>query len=165
VSAPIPRDPADLVIGPSEIARDLDDILDIDSASFTNSWTREMFEWEAHNSDVARVFVARQPGASGRVVAYCAVWVIFDELHINNLAVLPEWRRRGVAKRLLRYVLERTAADGAVCATLEVRQSNEAARRLYERFGFAATGVRPGYYSNPIEDALVLWRNTLENQS
>jgi [ribosomal protein S18]-alanine N-acetyltransferase len=158
VSAPIPRDPADLAIGPADIKRDLDDILDIDSASFTNSWTREMFEWEARNSDVARVFVARQPGASGRVVAYCAVWVIFDELHINNLAVLPEWRRRGVAKRLLHHVLERTADDGAERATLEVRQSNEPARRLYERFGFAVTGIRPRYYSNPVEDAIVLWR-------
>jgi ribosomal-protein-alanine N-acetyltransferase len=92
------------------------------------------------------------------VVAYCAGWVIFDELHINNLAVQPAWRRRGVAGALLAFVLHDAAAEGASRATLEVRRSNEAARRLYERFGFGYAGVRKDYYREPVEDALVLWR-------
>jgi ribosomal-protein-alanine N-acetyltransferase len=84
--------------------------------------------------------------------------VIFDELHINNLAVDPAWRRRGVAGALLTFVLASAAAEGATRATLEVRRSNEPARRLYERFGFAFAGVRTAYYREPVEDALVLWR-------
>jgi ribosomal-protein-alanine N-acetyltransferase len=85
------------------------------------------------------------------------VWLIFDELHINNLAVLPEWRRRGVASALLRHVLAEGAAGGATRATLEVRASNVPAIALYEGFGFVTRGRRPRYYTNPAEDALILW--------
>jgi ribosomal-protein-alanine N-acetyltransferase len=140
----------------ADFARDLDGILAVDAATFERPWTREMYVWEATHSDVARFYVARDAAS---VVAYCAGWVIFDELHINNLAVEPTWRRRGVASALLRFVLAEAGAEGAVRATLEVRRSNEPARRLYERFGFAFAGVRAGYYREPVEDALVLWRN------
>jgi [ribosomal protein S18]-alanine N-acetyltransferase len=118
-----------------------------------------MYEWEWTHSDVARFYVARNRDGAGAVVAYCAGWIIFDELHVNNLAVDPSWRRRGVAGALLTFVLQEAAAENAVRATLEVRRSNEAARRLYERFGFACAGVRTAYYREPVEDALVLWRN------
>jgi ribosomal-protein-alanine N-acetyltransferase len=136
--------------------RDLEGILAIDRASFTNPWSREMYEWEARNSDVTRVFVLR--GRGREVVGYCAGWLIFDELHINNLAVAPEWRRRGLGSFLVRAVLARAAAEGALRATLEVRASNLAARRLYEALGFVQAGIRHGYYTNPPEDALILWR-------
>jgi ribosomal-protein-alanine N-acetyltransferase len=149
--------PADVPweIGPMAIERDLDGILAVDRASFTNPWTREMFEWEAAHSDVARVYVVRA-GEAG-IIAYCAVWIVIDELHINNLAVLPGWRRRGVARALLATVLAEARRLGAVRATLEVRASNQAARSLYERAGFRPAGLRRGYYTNPVEDALVLW--------
>ena len=75
----------------AELARDLDGILAVDAATFDRPWTRAMYEWEWTHSDVARFYVARSDGA---VVAYCAGWVIFDELHINNLAVDPSWRRQ-----------------------------------------------------------------------
>ena len=140
----------------ADCARDLDGILAVDAATFERPWTRDMYVWEATHSDVARFYVARDAAA---VVAYCAGWVIFDELHINNLAVDPTWRRRGVASALLRFVLAEAQDEGAKRATLEVRRSNEPARRLYERFGFAFAGVRAGYYREPVEDALVLWRN------
>jgi [ribosomal protein S18]-alanine N-acetyltransferase len=102
------------------------------------------------------VFVCR--AADGLVVAYCAVWMIFDELHINNLAVLPAWRRQEVASTLLTHVLEAGARAGAVRGTLEVRASNTPAIALYRRFGFEQRGRRLRYYTNPEEDALVLWR-------
>src|SRR5216683_3224520 len=86
---------------------------------------------------------------------------VLDELHINNLAVLPAYRRAGIGSALLTHVLDEGARMGARRATLEVRRSNEAARQLYERFGFSVVGVRQGYYSNPVEDALVLWREEL----
>jgi [ribosomal protein S18]-alanine N-acetyltransferase len=140
----------------ADLSRDLDGILAVDQATFERPWTREMYVWEATHSDVARFYVARHDAV---VVAYLAGWVIFDELHINNLAVDPAWRRRGVAGTLLAHVLRAAADEGANRATLEVRRSNEAARRLYERFGFAFAGVRKDYYRQPVEDALVLWRN------
>jgi ribosomal-protein-alanine N-acetyltransferase len=139
----------------ADVARDLDGILAVDAATFERPWTREMYEWEATHSDVARFYVARD---AGTVVAYCTGWVIFDELHINNLAVDPARRRRGIASTLLAFVLQEAAAEGAKRATLEVRRSNEPARRLYERFGFGYAGVRKDYYREPVEDALVLWR-------
>jgi ribosomal-protein-alanine N-acetyltransferase len=79
-------------------------------------------------------------------------------LHINNLAVAPAYRRARAATELLTRVLEDGAKLGAKRATLEVRRSNESAQQLYERFGFSVAGVRRDYYSNPVEDALVLWR-------
>ena len=92
------------------------------------------------------------------------MWRVLDELHINNLAVLPERRRSGVAMALLERVLGDGAARGALRATLEVRRSNTPALRLYERFGFAVTAVRRGYYTNPDEDALVLWRDSQQRR-
>jgi [ribosomal protein S18]-alanine N-acetyltransferase len=153
----------DLVITRAVLEEDLEGILAVDQITFTNPWTREMYEWEAKRSDVSRLFVVR-PAADredegGRpLIAYCAVWLIFDELHINNLAVHPDWRRRGVARRLLDYIIGEARAAGALAATLEVRRSNDAALKLYESLGFAVEGVRPAYYTEPVEDALVLWR-------
>jgi ribosomal-protein-alanine N-acetyltransferase len=86
---------------------------------------------------------------------------VLDELHINNLAVMPNLRRTGIGSTLLAFVLKKGVELGARRATLEVRRSNEAARLLYERAGFVVAGVRPGYYSKPVEDALVLWRDAL----
>jgi ribosomal-protein-alanine N-acetyltransferase len=86
---------------------------------------------------------------------------VVDELHINNLAVVPGYRRRGVATALLDHVLDQGARLGAVRATLEVRRSNSAARLLYERLGFAVVGVRHAYYSKPVEDAIILCRDRL----
>ena len=93
-----------------------------------------------------------------RIVGFCSFWRILDELHINNLAVTPAERRSGVATALLTRVLADGAKLGARRATLEVRRSNDPARCLYEKFNFAVAGVRPAYYTNPIEDALILWR-------
>jgi ribosomal-protein-alanine N-acetyltransferase len=147
-----------LAIELAMLDRDLDGILLIDAATFTNPTTRATYEWEARNSDVARLWVARSEPPGSRVVAYCAGWLIFDELHINNLAVHPEWRRRGVARRLLTYVLAAAEEAGAIRATLEVRASNHAALRLYEQFGFRVAATRRSYYRDPEEDARVLWR-------
>ena len=89
---------------------------------------------------------------------------MLDELHINNLAVAPPYRRRGIGTGLLTHVLNEGAKLGAHRATLEVRRSNDVARHLYERLGFATAGVRRAYYTNPVEDALVLWREHLEER-
>ncbi len=148
-----------MTIEPVTSVAQVDDVLAIEEASFTNPWTREMYLTELQNQGVSFCFLARQD--DGRAVGFCSVWRVVDELHINNLAVLPAYRRSGIGRILLAHVLQHGAGLGARRATLEVRRSNEAARLLYEHFGFAVAGVRPSYYTKPVEDALVLWRENL----
>jgi tRNA threonylcarbamoyl adenosine modification protein YeaZ/ribosomal-protein-alanine acetyltransferase len=134
---------------------DLPAVAALQRETFTNAWGAEAIRWELENTDVARLYVMHRP--DGVTVAYCACWMVFDELHINSLAVDPPWRRRGLARQLLRHVLREAAASGARAATLEVRRSNEPALKLYEGLGFRVEGERHGYYQEPREDALVLW--------
>jgi [ribosomal protein S18]-alanine N-acetyltransferase len=138
---------------------DLDEVAALEATSFTNPWSRDMLARELRNSDVARVYILRRAG--GHLLAFCGCWFIFDELHLNTLAVKPEERRRGFATTLLRFIFAEAAAAGLTRATLEVRRSNEAALRLYERLGFEVQGIRPKYYAQPVEDALVLWSRKL----
>jgi [ribosomal protein S18]-alanine N-acetyltransferase len=146
-------------IEPLSDPRQIDDVLTIEEASFTNPWTRDMYLAELENRGVSYCYLARDP--EGQVVGFCSFWRVLDELHINNIAVKPESRRSGVATALLSHVLREGGMLGAQRATLEVRQSNDAARLLYERFGFNIAGVRRAYYTKPVEDALILWREGL----
>lgn len=130
-----------------------DAVLAIETGSFANPWTASTFD-SMLQAPVGRLYVART--AARRIIGFCSCWVIDDELHINTLAVQQVFRRQGVASSLLGAVLERT---GVTRATLEVRRSNTAALALYEKFGFRVTAVRPGYYTKPEEDALILWLN------
>jgi ribosomal-protein-alanine N-acetyltransferase len=152
-----------LVIEPLTDPRQVEDLLEVERASFTNPWTRDMYLAELENPDVSFFLLARD--RASRTVGFCAFWRVLDELHINNLAVLPAYRRQGVASALLRRVLAEGRTLGAVRATLEVRRSNAAALQLYERFGFEVAGVRRNYYTQPDEDALILWRGDLGHAS
>jgi len=139
----------------------IDDVLAVEESSFSNPWTRDMYLSELENRGVSFCFLARDDAQ--RIVGFCSFWRVLDELHINNLAVLPSMRRAGIGSALLTRVLQEGAIMGARRATLEVRRSNSAARLLYERFGFAIAGIRRAYYTNPVEDALILWRDGLEH--
>ncbi len=136
---------------------DLTEISALQARTFTNPWSAESLRWELANTDVARLYIMREHGRIVRTVGYCACWVIFDELHINSLAVDPDERRRGLASQLLRAVHAEAVAAGATKATLEVRRSNEPALALYAHLGYAVEAVRKDYYEQPREDALVLW--------
>jgi ribosomal-protein-alanine N-acetyltransferase len=138
---------------------DLAEVAALEAASFSNPWSGEMLARELRNADVARIYVLRQE--DGRIVGFCACWLVADELHINTLAVTAERRRQGLATRLLRFVFGEAAAAGVRRATLEVRRSNQAALRLYQGLGFTVKAVRPRYYSHPEEDGFVLWRDDL----
>ena len=147
------------IIEPLTSRDEIDEVLAIEQASFTSPWTREMYLAEFDNHGVSYFYLARNPDRD--IVGFCSFWRILDELHINNLAVAPAHRRSRAATELLTRVLEDGAKLGARRATLEVRRSNGPAQQLYERFGFSVAGVRRDYYSNPVEDALVLWREGL----
>jgi ribosomal-protein-alanine N-acetyltransferase len=139
--------------------RGLADVLALQTSSFANPWSAEALKWELEHSPVSRLYVLRDE--QGAVAAFCACWQLVDELHINSVAVAPARRRRGLGTELMRGVLALAREEGAVRATLEVRRSNEAARILYERLGFAVEAIRPDYYTNPREDALILWLRDL----
>jgi [ribosomal protein S18]-alanine N-acetyltransferase len=150
----------------TQTEHDLDEIVEIESASFSNPWTRQMYVRELQNPDVSFLYVLRidqsEADAGTRLIAgFCSCWLVLDEIHINNLAVRPEHQGRGFGSALLEHVLQAGASRGAQRATLEVRRSNAPARRLYERLGFSIAATRPNYYVNPPEDALILWREAL----
>lgn len=151
-------DPDTLRIEPLSGPEDLEGVLEVDAASFIRPWTREMYEADLRNPAVSRIFVART--REWRVAGYCAAWFVRGEVHVNNLAVRPECRRQRLGRRLIEHVLAVAEAEGHPRATLEVRRSNHAARRLYEALGFRVAGVRQAYYTDPVEDALVLRRDT-----
>lgn len=133
---------------------DLPAVLKIENASYPNPWSLDSFRHEIHQSPVSHFFVAAT--AQGRILGYIGIWLIADEMHINNVAVAPEARRMGIARRLLDYVLDRTLFPGIVSATLEVRISNDAAVALYKSLGFVDVGMRRDYYTNPTEDAVLM---------
>jgi len=153
--------PVEFVIQRAAGDADLDGIVALEASSFTNPWPREMLARELAESAASRLYVLRT--ADRAVAAFCSCWLIVDEFHINTIAVDPAIRRHGLATRLIRHVIAEAVQGGARRATLEVRRSNTAAIALYRRLGFAVCAVRPGYYSAPDEDALILWREGLEN--
>jgi tRNA threonylcarbamoyl adenosine modification protein YeaZ/ribosomal-protein-alanine acetyltransferase len=155
-----PQPPPGFVVTRAFGPDDLTAVEALQRRSFTNPWGAEAIRWELENTDVARLYVMRGP--DGEVAAYCACWLIFDELHINSLAVAEPLRRRRLADTLLRQVMREAVASGARSATLEVRRSNDPALALYERLGFRVEAVRRDYYQGPREDALVLWNRRLD---
>ena len=136
---------------------DLDGVLAIEDASFNNPTTRDWYEAGLKRPEVCYIYVLRTPECP--VAAFCAFWKVEDQIHINNLAVRPELRGQGLASHLLTTVMAESAAMGADSATLEVRRSNAPALRLYVKAGFIEAGVRRNYYTQPVEDALVLIRS------
>lgn len=143
---------------------DLEGLLAVERASFSNPWTREMFLSELTNPTVSRIYVSKDVG-SGEVIGFCAFWIIYDEIHINNLAVHPYYRGQGYGDLLLHHALLEGARAGGRRATLEVRRSNAVARTLYRKHGFVEAGVRKHYYTQPVEDAIILWRASLVHPS
>lgn len=133
---------------------DLDGVLALEDASFNNPTTREWYERELERPDVCFIYVLRLPGHP--VAAFCAFWLVADQAHINNLAVLPELRNRGLGTQLLEGVIAEAAHLGAAELTLEVRASNTPALQLYQGAGFTQVGERKNYYTKPVEDALLL---------
>lgn len=140
---------------------DLDGVLEIEAASFNNPTTREWYEGELSRPEVCFIYVLRLPERP--VAGFCAFWRVADQIHINNFAIHPDYRHRGLGRQLLAYVLAEADRLGAPNATLEVRRSNVAANQLYASAGFRVTAVRPNYYTQPIEDGLVLWRNRTQD--
>ena len=147
------KQPAAFVIEPMR-AEDIDAVMRIETACFPTPWTADMFLHELQRPQ-ANISVLRRVD-DGHVVAFINHWTVLDELHLLNVATLPEERRRGHGKRLLEHMFECARSSGCRVVMLEVRRSNESALGLYQSFGFKSVGVRPGYYSDNGEDALLM---------
>jgi ribosomal-protein-alanine N-acetyltransferase len=140
-------------------AQDIPAVHAIESASFPTPWPPYAFRQELETNRLARYLVVR---AGERVIAYAGIWLMVDEAHVTTFAVLPAYRRRGIGGLLLVELMELSADLGAAVCTLEVRLSNAAARKLYQAFGFKPVGVRPRYYTDNGEDALIMTTDRLE---
>jgi ribosomal-protein-alanine N-acetyltransferase len=150
-------DPAKVVIRKMEAA-DLDQVVAIDQVSFSLPWPASSFKYELNQNQTSRCWVAEFPAGDpeARVIAMAVVWMIIDELHIATIAVLPEFRHLRVGQKLLGVILKDAVNLGAVNAFLEVRETNRAARAMYQKFGFKEVGKRPHYYSDTQEDAILM---------
>lgn len=131
----------------------LSDVLRIEKASFSSPWSRESFLREMERAPLSVTIVAQE---AETVIGYIVAWCIIEEAHIGNVAVDPDRRRQGVGRMMMDWFLQHATARGCAFATLEVRDSNHAARHLYASLGFAVAGRRRRYYLNPSEDAVVM---------
>ena len=142
--------------------RDLREIEAIERRSYPTPWSRSMFAGEI--AKPSSICLGAFDAESARLIGYLIVSRYVDAWHVMNVAVAPDYRRLGIASRLLNDLFELTVHDGQRGYTLEVRVSNEAAIRLYERMGFLGRGVRRGYYTDNREDALIMWRDPEPSQ-
>lgn len=136
---------------------DLPEIMAIERESFLSPWTANMFKREL-NLEQSRCLCARVQSDGGPlVVGYIVFWLIIDEAHLHNLAVRREYRKQGIASRLMEAMNNIAGENEMIFQTLEVRASNVDAIKLYRKCGFVVKGVRPLYYSDTHEDALIMW--------
>jgi ribosomal-protein-alanine N-acetyltransferase len=147
-----PAQPA-LQIAPLGL-EDLPEVLEIETLSFPIPWGLSSFRYELVENPYASLFGARL--GDGPLAAFACVWVIDQELKVNNIAVHPRWRGRGIGGQLLGFLLDFGTGQGCLETTLEVRPSNAPALRMYSKAGFRIIGRRRGYYSDTHEDALVM---------
>ncbi len=137
--------------------RDLNAIEVIERSSYPTPWSRSMFAGEL--AKPSSICLGAIEAETEELVGYLIISRYVDAWHVMNIAVADEYRRRGVATRLMESLFEITSSDGARGYTLEVRVSNEAAIKLYEGLGFRSRGVRRGYYTDNREDALIMWKD------
>ncbi len=136
---------------------DLARVVEIEETGFRHPWSRELLERELGHA-WSQMLLACEPGAAGgeRVVGYIVFWLVHDEVHVLNVATALDARRRGVGPALMAAAEQAGVARGARLCTLEVRRSNEAALALYRALGYRQVGVRPNYYAEESEDAIVM---------
>lgn len=135
--------------------KDLDRIMEIEKDSFTTPWTKESFLLEITKNQLARYIVAEIDDV---VVGYGGIWIIIDEGHITNIAVESKYRGMGIGNHLVEGLILLCRSLFVNAITLEVRESNIVAQNLYKKYGFVEEGIRPKYYADDNEDAIIMWK-------
>lgn len=141
--------------------KDLDQIMKIELESFTTPWTKESFKVEITGNPLAKYFIAE---TDGKVVGYGGIWLILDEGHITNIAVAKEYRGMGIGNHIVEALILYCKIKNIKNMTLEVRESNTVAQKLYKKYGFLECGIRPNYYSDDHEDAVIMWKVVEEGE-
>lgn len=157
----VARPPLKLRVEPMGL-EDVAAVHEIERASFPTPWPDYAFRQELQTNRLAHYLIVR---SGSETVAYGGLWLLVDEAHITTFAVLPEWRRRGIGGRLMVALMDLALELNSRVMTLEVRLSNRPARDLYARFGFKPVGVRPRYYSDNGEDALIMTTEVLSGSA
>lgn len=134
---------------------DVDPVFRVESKCFSTPWTRESFEYEMKENDKALYVIAEY---EGNILGYAGLWKILDEGHITNIAVLEEFREKGIATLMINRLLELAKESSINSFTLEVSSTNYVAIKLYESFGFRRCGLRKGYYEDTHDDAIIMWK-------
>jgi ribosomal-protein-alanine N-acetyltransferase len=139
--------------------RDIERVREIDRHSFTLTWSENSYLYEITQNVNSRLWVAEvtnQLTGNKKVAGILGAWMIIDEVHIATLAVDPVYRLMHIGSQLLDHTLRQAGSEGAVVSRLEVRAGNNAARKLYEKFGYYTVSIRPKYYVDNGEDALLM---------
>lgn len=134
---------------------DIDDIVEIEKEAFSTPWSRESFIIEIRDNLLAKYIVAE---VEGKVVGYGGMWLILHEGHITNIAVRQSHKGQGIGSKILEGLIVYCSSRNIDSMTLEVRKSNTVAQNLYKKYGFVDYGIRPKYYSDNNEDAIIMWR-------
>ena len=138
-------------------AADLEQVAELEKICFTESWSYGILEAGIHSSfDVYYVYEQ-----NGQILGYCNLRLLAGEGEVQRIAVLPEYRRMGLARKMMEIMVDYARENHALSVSLEVRAGNHPARNLYETYGFTAEAVRKGYYRNPSEDAIIMWKRDL----
>lgn len=154
------QEPSRLTVQPMGVP-DVAPVTHIERASFSTIWPSDAFYNELSTNKLAHYFVGR---CENRIVAYGGIWVILEDSHVTTLAVDPDYRGRGFGEVLLLRLVDDAIARGAAWMTLEVRESNVVAQRLYRKYGFTTVTMRSGYYSDDNESALIMWAGSLRSE-
>lgn len=131
------------------------EVMSVERAAYSAGWPATAFERELTQNPMARYVVLRKE-SGGPILGFAGLWLMVDEAHVVTVAVLPEARRAGYGRLLVHALIEVALRNAMHSATLEVRASNEAARRLYRGYGFYEVGERKKYYSDNGEDAIIM---------
>lgn len=141
----------------------LDDVMEIEETCYgAHHWARESFVNEIDNAISEYLCAVNE---ENKCIGYLGLWKIVDEAHITNFAVNPKYQKQGVGHFLIVNAIETCYREKIKYITLEVRTSNERAKRLYEKFGFKSLGVRKKYYQDNNEDAIIMWTENIFNES
>ena len=141
---------------------DLAQVIEIDKVSFSLPWPERSFRFEVTDNPASRAWVVE---SDGKIVGMVVAWLLVDEAHIATIATHPDFRRQGIASKMLIHTLRSMMNEGALTSVLKVRESNAAAQEMYRKFGFEESGRRPRYYRDNNEDAILMTLYKLKVES
>ncbi|KEI95322.1 30S ribosomal protein S18 [Clostridium botulinum A2B7 92] len=148
----------DIIVLPFSLEH-IDGVMEIDNLSFSVPWSKNSYETELKNKFAKYIVVSNKE--TNKVLGFAGMWLIIDECHITNIAVHPNYRGLGIGNILMNEIIDICKEHNLTGITLEVRESNTAAKNLYYKYGFKDSGIRKGYYADNNENALLMWKTDL----